>query len=292
MMGLGFEEIIVILILSVLLFDAKQVAQALKWFRTTKNKLANLQYDIEQKLEGVVEDTITVTPMAKINRDEADLEAPAKDDSSKTQSDSKKIEVQRLRDQIKFRINQTPQDELEKASSTIFKKLAELEDYQKAKTIAVYSSLDDEVNTKKIISKIIADKKTLLFPRIDIDTQKMEFCPVESPTDQLRTGKHGILEPLSNIKAVETTHTNLILVPGRVFGIQGQRIGRGKGYYDKFLEKTNQATRIGIGFESQVTTANIPQFSHDQKMDFILTEKRLISSPRKKKDYNENITRS
>lgn len=284
MMGLGFEEIIVILILSVLLFDAKQVAQALKWFRTTKNKLANLQYDIEQKLEGVIEDTVTVTPVAQKNLSEIKAENGKLKAEELTEDESKRQEAQRLRKQIKFRLDQTPQDELDKASSSISKKLIELEEYQRAKTIIAYLNLKDEVDTSAIIHKILADEKIVLVPRINADTQIMEFCPIIKPSEELTPGKYGILEPLSNIKAVETSHTNLILVPGRVFGIQGQRIGRGKGYYDKFLEKTNQAIRIGIGFESQVTTANIPQFEHDQKMDFILTEKRLISSPRKQKD--------
>jgi 5-formyltetrahydrofolate cyclo-ligase len=280
MMGLGFEEIIVILILSVLLFDAKQVAQALKWFRTTKNKLVNLQYDIEQKLEGVVEKSVKVTPIAKLDINKKDTSS--NNDDKETPADP--TETQILRNQIKFRISQTPHDELDKASSTITKKFSELHLYQKANSIMVYLSLKDEVGTGQIISNILTDQKTLLVPRINRETQVMEFCPIENPTEQLTPGKYGILEPLSHIKAVETIHTNLILVPGRVFGIQGQRIGRGKGYYDRFLEKTHQAIRIGIGFESQVITANIPQFEHDQKMDFILTEKRLISSPRKQKD--------
>jgi 5-formyltetrahydrofolate cyclo-ligase len=292
MMGLGFEEIIVILILSILLFDAKQVAQALKWLRTTKNKLANLQYDIEQKLEGVIEETIQVTPIAKNN---FDPELQNSEEINKKADPEQTVQIsatQKLRKQINFRIDQTPQDELQKASNQILQKLITLEDYKNASQIIIYSSLKDEVQTQEMINHILRDLKEVLLPRINSETKIMEFCPIFNPTEQLQPGKYGILEPLSDIKAVETTHTNLILVPGRVFGIQGQRIGRGKGYYDKFLEKEKQAIRIGISFESQVTTALIPQFDHDQKMDFILTEKRLISSPRKKKDYDENITRS
>jgi 5-formyltetrahydrofolate cyclo-ligase len=294
MMGLGFEEMIVILVLSILLFDAKQVASALKWLRTTKNKLANLQYDIEQKLEGVIQETVSVTPVAQKNSMDSEQNSNKTEASNSLVNEEQKsnnetpnpeiLATQKLREQIKFRISQTPQEELQEASLRLSKKLRNLEFYQNATQIIVYSSLEDEVCTKEIIKNILADKKEVLLPRINTETKIIEFCPISKPDEELRPGKYGILEPLSEIKAVETTHTNLILVPGRVFGIQGQRIGRGKGYYDKFLEKTNQVTRIGIAFESQVITAHIPQFEHDQKMDFILTEKRLISSPRKKKD--------
>lgn len=97
--------------------------------------------------------------------------------------------------------------------------------------------------------------------------------------DSLRTGAYGILEPISGDRESSESRTleeeiELIVVPGVAFDRRLNRLGRGKGYYDRLLS-TLQARKVGICFDFQLKDA-IPTEPFDRKMDAILTEKETI----------------
>jgi 5-formyltetrahydrofolate cyclo-ligase len=68
----------------------------------------------------------------------------------------------------------------------------------------------------------------------------------------------------------------LLIVPGIVFDLRGYRIGYGHGYYDKYLSMKNYSKSMGLGYELQVVDFTIPIMPHDQKLDMIITENRII----------------
>ena len=87
----------------------------------------------------------------------------------------------------------------------------------------------------------------------------------------MRKGKFGILEPTSKVSLVDP---DLVVVPGLAFDLHLHRLGYGKGYYDRFLKSTS-SYKIGICFDFQIVE-KIPNESHDQKMDEVISEKRIL----------------
>ena len=93
--------------------------------------------------------------------------------------------------------------------------------------------------------------------------------------EELRVGSYGILEPrIEKIRKTNVEDLELIIVPGIAFDKNGNRLGHGKGYYDRILGKTN-ATKIGLAFEFQIV-GKIPTNENDKPVDIIITEERVI----------------
>lgn len=142
--------------------------------------------------------------------------------------------------------------------------------FKKAKIIAFYLSKGSEVETREMIKEALKIGKEILVP---VTNEKMEFVRYEVG-EELVAGKYGISEPKT--KRSPSNFPQLIIVPGIVFGLCMHRIGYGKGYYDKYLA-TSPAYRIGICYDFQIKD-RLPSHSDDQRMDEIITDKRIITS--------------
>jgi len=95
--------------------------------------------------------------------------------------------------------------------------------------------------------------------------------------NHLSIGAYGILEPArSQIVPIEPNTIDLVIIPGIGFDKTGNRMGHGKGYYDRFLPLAKKAIRIGLCFEFQIKD-QIPTEPSDQKVDYIITEERIIT---------------
>lgn len=118
--------------------------------------------------------------------------------------------------------------------------------------------------------------QTWAFPKINGD--QMDFYKVDS-ADQFEKGQLGILEPIADEKRkVRLSEVRAVLVPAVAFDLNGQRLGRGKGHYDRFLPLVPKALRIGVAFNCQLSFQPLPSEAHDQRMHFIVTEE-LIWCP-------------
>ena len=136
-----------------------------------------------------------------------------------------------------------------------------------AKTIVAYYSLPDEVDTHAFIDQMIAENKTVYLPKV-INDEEMVLCRYTG-AESLRTGAFGIMEPVgSQMPADEVI--DVVLVPGMAFDTDGNRLGRGKGYYDRFLKSlTNpHPLLIGVCFEFQKVD-EVPTEPTDVQVDVI-----------------------
>lgn len=151
-------------------------------------------------------------------------------------------------------------------STIIVNKLLDLDIYKNSRVIALYYSLCDEVDTKDLIIKSL--DKIVLLPRIIND--KIVFIEINSNT-KYEKSNIGVMEPIGTIY---DGAIDLIIVPGVAFDREHNRLGFGKGYYDKYL-KDKDIYKIGICFNKQLTDT-LPIDDYDIKMDLIITEKELI----------------
>ena len=160
---------------------------------------------------------------------------------------------------------------LQDLSAKIMERLEETDLFRQASCIALYHAISGEVQTAGLIEKWYREKKLLLPLIKGNDLQLLLYSGKES----LKAGAFGILEPTEDCMAVPENEIDLIIVPGVAFDRQLNRMGRGKGYYDRLLS-TLQAPKIGICFDFQLQDT-VPTESFDKKMDMIITEKEIVN---------------
>ncbi len=155
-------------------------------------------------------------------------------------------------------------EEKKRRSETIWRNVLELSVVQSAKTILIYWSMDDEVFTHNVVQQL-ATEKTVLLPVVDGNYLRIkQFRGLEN----MRAGEQfGIGEPTGDDY---TGNIDVIVVPGVAFDRQCNRMGRGRGFYDRLLKMQN-ATKIGVAFDFQLFDS-IPTEPFDVKMDFVLSE--------------------
>lgn len=185
------------------------------------------------------------------------------------------ITKQELRQKIKIELSQNKQN-FEKWSRLICQNIINSEFYQKAQIVYAYMALPDEVDLSVLIDDALCKNKTVFVPKVVPNSNKMIFFDYSKC--QFENGSFGILEPKTeDIKEEKITgdQTAIFLVPGRVFGEDGERIGRGKGFYDIYLSnflKTQKKSVLvaGVCFPIQIGK-QVPTTEHDIKMDQIFT---------------------
>lgn len=135
-----------------------------------------------------------------------------------------------------------------------------------------YASYESEADSFSISMELMKNGATLAYPLSHSD-YSMEFKIINTFGDLVK-GYKGILEPPSSLKNAENI-PDFIIMPGVAFDKSGNRIGYGKGYYDRFLMKyKTKPLLIAICYECQIYNA-IPNEKNDIKMDFIITEKSI-----------------
>ena len=117
--------------------------------------------------------------------------------------------------------------------------------------------------------------KKVVVPKTILENEKLTLSELLD-WNHLELGSYNILEPKDEyLKEIQINSIDLFLIPGVVFDLSGNRIGHGKGYYDKLLKKEHSVSYIGLAFEDQIID-KIPIESHDVMMDKIVTDKRVI----------------
>lgn len=151
-------------------------------------------------------------------------------------------------------------------SSAFIRHLMNNSHFVHAHTLLLYSALPDEVPTKVLIDELVAQGKTVLLPRVISDTD-MELRRYTGRQD-LQPGAYGILEPIGEL-FTDYEKIDVAIVPGMAFDAEGHRLGRGKGYYDRFLSRVPYIYRIGLCFSWQMVE-QIPCDEHDILMDEVI----------------------
>ena len=180
-----------------------------------------------------------------------------------------------VRKQIKALI---PQEDIRKAESQrICSLIMQSEEYKNAPLLLSYMAMNDEVDLKILNDDALSRRKQVGLPRIIPQSGLMDFYCVTVKTRLQAESIYGIKEPEVNpenlIKPENLPDGTLIIVPGRAFTKEGCRLGRGKGFYDRWLSKIPQAKKnrvhlAGVCFPQQLVES-IPCDEHDIRMNSV-----------------------
>ena len=133
-------------------------------------------------------------------------------------------------------------------------------------TVLAYWPLPDEVDIRPLIDQLVAEGKTVVLPKVTGD-ETMELRRYASRAD-LQEGAFHILEPIGDVFE-DYAKIDVALIPGMAFDAAGHRLGRGKGYYDRFLASCHLPLKIGVCFPFQ-RVAEVPSEVHDIIMDEVI----------------------
>ena len=151
--------------------------------------------------------------------------------------------------------------------------------FQSAATIFIYVDFRSEVATRPLIDHMLKCGKKVVVPVTLIKEKDLLPVSITDPDEELAPGYCSIPEPIVDIRENQLISSNiidLIFLPGSVFDEGGGRMGYGGGYYDRFVSiKAPQAVRVGLAHELQVVK-EAPLQPHDERMDYIVTEERIV----------------
>lgn len=161
----------------------------------------------------------------------------------------------------------SPQEKQE-AAQAAFRWLEQHAAFMMASKILMYHSLPDELSTLEFLDKWHTRKRFFL-PRVN--GVNLDILPYDCST--LRLGAFHIEEPEGN-DTVDIDEIEMIIVPAVAYDRNGNRVGRGKGYYDRLLS-TTKATKVGIAYDFQMVD-EIDAEPHDVKVDIVITPRGVV----------------
>ena len=138
--------------------------------------------------------------------------------------------------------------------------------------VMLYSPLPDELDVLPLLREALSAGKKVALPRFDPVRNGYLACQVLNLQEDLLDGPYGVSEPRGHCPVVRLNQLDFVLVPGVAFAMDGRRLGRGKGIYDRLLMSV-RGCKCGAGFDEQIVD-DIPVEPHDINLDCILTPTR------------------
>ena len=181
------------------------------------------------------------------------------------------VEKARLRKQLLNARDGLSLEFMKITSKEIQDNLRKIDHYRNAKTIGAYYSIGSEVKTQDILQEILNAGKELALPKVVKDD--LVFKKI-SNFSELEPGNFSVMEPKDRCEIVK--NLDIVIVPAIALSKEGFRLGYGFGYYDRYLHG-KKSTTISLSYAKQVIKS-FPHDNHDIKMNFIVTEDKVIKT--------------
>jgi len=160
------------------------------------------------------------------------------------------------------------------ASVSIRGQIQKSPEWSKARSVLLFHTLAGEPEVDALIEAAVSAGKFVALPRYAADQGGYEAAFITDFSQDCVTGRFGVLEPAGHCPKAELNRLDFALVPGLAFDNAGRRLGRGKGYYDRLLERF-RGTKCGVAFDFQVV-AELPEEPHDVKLNCLATPTRWM----------------
>jgi 5-formyltetrahydrofolate cyclo-ligase len=180
------------------------------------------------------------------------------------------MDKQQLRQQIRAQLCSYSAQQLAEMSQKACKNLAETPEFQNASTIMAFLSMPHEIDTAPFILYAWQHTKAVAVPKISWQQRHMIPVQINSLETGIATEVGGLRNPVTGIP-VPLEDIDLVITPGLAFDKNGNRLGRGGSYYDRFFPHERlRAIKCGFGFSEQFIPV-VPTTEHDQPIDMLVT---------------------
>lgn len=179
-----------------------------------------------------------------------------------------------LRQKLRQVLADLSPDDVSTRSLRAAHRLFEQPEYIKAEIVMVFLPLPNELDTTPIVLRSWQDRKRVLAPKVAWNQRRMLPLEIRSLTDDLVVSTMGIREPVTGIP-FPISLIDLVIVPGLAFDEYGNRLGRGRGFYDRFLAHPEfEGVACGVALEEQVSK-RLPVGPLDRPVDMLITDERV-----------------
>ena len=179
-----------------------------------------------------------------------------------------------LRQMLRRRMSEIPRDALRERSVAACARLVEQPEYDRAEVVMIFLSMPNEVDTTQIALHCWNNMKRVLAPKVSWDQRRMLPTEIKSLTTDVRDGVLGIREPLEGLP-IPVADIDLVIVPGLGFDAAGNRLGRGRGFYEGFLSHRDfRGVSCALALEDQVVD-QVPSDETDVRVDMLVTDARV-----------------
>jgi len=185
-----------------------------------------------------------------------------------------------FRQQIINTLNRLTAAQLQPKSRAACENLSATEEFRQARVVMLFLSLPHEIDTTFVLQSAFTEEKTVLVPKMIWDDSK--FIPVRLPAidAECEQDRYGLRNPV-HAEHVSAGEIDLVVVPGLAFDAQARRLGRGGGFYDRFLAQPDlQARTCGFAFQEQVLP-EIPTEANDRPVDMLVTDRQIFHFEKK-----------
>ena len=179
-----------------------------------------------------------------------------------------------LRQELRRRLAAISPGEIQGMSLHVVERLVAQPEYKKAEIIMVFLSLPTEVDTTSLVLHAWQDRKRVLAPKVSWEQRRMLPVEIRSLAQDLTTTPLGVREPTSG-PPIPIPIIDLVIVPGLGFDEHGNRLGRGRGFYDRFLAHPGfRGVSCALAFELQMTES-VPADPLDVQVNMLVTEAKV-----------------
>ncbi len=184
------------------------------------------------------------------------------------------VQKDTLRKRVRKELGRLSAEEVARRSRAACQLLVRQAVWRRARSILFYAPLPRELDIWPLMERALREGRIAALPRYSAAQGDYVASWVQDPVNDVRTGRFGIREPLETCATLELNRLDLVLVPGVAFDLDGKRLGRGKGHYDRLLSSVRSKT-CGVAFDEQVVE-KVPVEAHDVLLNCILTPTRWL----------------
>jgi 5-formyltetrahydrofolate cyclo-ligase len=176
-----------------------------------------------------------------------------------------------LRQLLRERLGAIPPEQMHLRSAAACRLLCAQREYRSADVIMIFLSTPNEIETAHVALTAWADSKRVLAPRVSWEQRRMLPIEIKSLDSDVRDGRMGLREPVDGMP-IPVSEIDLVIVPGLAFDARGNRLGRGRGFYDRFLAHRDfRAVSCALAFEEQFVDA-LPHEAGDIPVHMLVTD--------------------
>lgn len=180
-----------------------------------------------------------------------------------------------LRQEVSARLASLPEAFHPPASAAARAVLRQQPAFANARALLFFAPLPGELDLWPLLEETLAARKLVALPWFNRQHRRYEIRQIRDLVSDLVPGHFGIREPAPACPPLPLNRLDFLLVPGVAFDVQGHRLGRGKGYFDRLLAG-NRGIACGVAFDEQIVRA-VPVAPHDVVMNCILTPTRWVT---------------
>lgn len=171
-----------------------------------------------------------------------------------------------LRKELKKQLKAVPEEKKKEWDGMLLRRILSLPQMEQAAWVYGYMALSWEAGTRELLLTLLERGKRVALPRVL--GEEMDFFEIRS-FSELSEGAYHILEPGMECPRASSSDA-LLLVPGMAFTSKGDRLGKGGGYYDKFLTKEPEHMTVALAYDFQLME-RLPAEIHDKTVDMVVT---------------------